>query len=149
MCFKLKQNLLYKREKNQLRSLGKMLSNRFNEVYHLLLVKFLNLTSSDKEKYIKEKSINLKKINSNDENIFDIFINFVLVYQDDECQILLKCTREDFIIVIIKEDAHIVFKHAHNNYKKIKVGYLINFDIHYFYEINKSNCLSYLKFLLL
>ena len=149
MCFKLKQNLLYKREKNQLRSLGKMLSNRFNEVYHLLLVKFLNLTSSDKEKYIKEKNINLKKINSNEENIFDIFINFVLVYQDDECQILLKCTREDFIIVIIKEDAHIVFKHAHNNYKKIKVGYLINFDIHYFYEINKSNCLSYLKFLLL
>jgi len=126
-----------------------MLSNRFNEVYHLLLVKFLNLTSSDKEKYIREKHINLKKINSNDENIFDIFINFVLVYQDDACQILLKCTREDFIIVIIKEDAHIVFKHAHNYYKKIKVGYLINFDIHYFYEIDKSNCLSYLKFLLL
>lgn len=132
-----------------------MLSNRFNEVYHLLLVKFLNLTSSDKEKYIKEKSINLKKINSNDENIFNIFINFVLVYrgstrlQYNECQILLKCTREDFIIVIVKEDAHIVFKHAHNYYKKIKVGYLINFDIHYFYEIDKYNCLSYLKFLLL
>jgi len=126
-----------------------MLSNRFNEVYHLLLVKFLNLTSSDKEKYIREKNINMKKINSNDENIFNIFINFVLVYQDDECQILLKCTREDFIIVIVKEDAHIVFKHAHNYYKKIKVGYLINFDIHYFYEIDKSNCLSYLKFLLL
>jgi len=149
MCFKLKQNLLYKSKKSQLRSLRKMLSNRFNEVYHLLLVKFLNLTSSDKEKYIREKNINLKKINSNDENIFDIFINFVLVYQDDECQILLKCTREDFIIVIVKEDAHIVFKHAHNYYKKIKVGYLINFDIHYFYEIDKSNCLSYLKFLLL
>ena len=126
-----------------------MLSNRFNEVYHLLLVKFLNLTPSDKEKYIREKHINLKKINSNDENIFNIFINFVLVYRHNECQILLKCTREDFIIVIVKEDAHIVFKHAHNYYKKIKVGYLINFDIHYFYEIDNSNCLSYLKFLLL
>ena len=131
-----------------------MLSNRFNEVYNLLLVKFLNLTSSDKEKNIREKHINLKKINSNDDNIFNIFINFVLVYRgtntnkDDECQILLKCTREDFVIVIVKEDAHIVFKHAHNYYKKIKVGYLINFDIHYFYEIDKSNCLSYLKFLL-
>lgn len=124
--------------------------NRFNEVYNLLLVDFLNLTSNnDQTKWLSEKYITMKKIITDDKNILNIFINFIRIYQDNEYQILIKCTREDFIIVIVKDDSHIVFKHAHNYYKKIKVGYLINYDIHYFYEIDKSNCLSYLKFLLL